>query len=113
MLEPLLGRLKRHGRIEDRLAVLLRNDAPSRERAAVTDSIDVVDDGDRGVALAKEIPVKRVSDSAFHRTTRSDQRLSRHEPAEDPRPSIVRAETPEEIDVERLEIEPVEKAAEL
>ena len=56
--------------------------------------------------------MERVRDPPLHRAACGDQRLGCHEAAEDAWPAVVRAEATKEIEVERLEIEPLEEAVE-
>ena len=113
MLEPLLCRLERDRHVEDRLAVLLCNDAPGRERAPVADTIDMIDDGHRRIAFAQEVPVQRMCGAAFDRPACRNERLRGHEAAENSRAAIVGAESTKEIGIERLQVEPLEKAVEV
>lgn len=56
--------------------------------------------------------MERVRDPPVDRATRRDERLRRDEPPEDSGASVVRAEPAEEVDVEKLEIEPIQEAVE-
>ena len=55
-----LGDVERRRQVEDRAAVLDRDDAPGREAAAVADAVDVEDDRDARVAGPQEVRVQRV-----------------------------------------------------
>ena len=52
VLGPGLGHVERRREVEDRAAVLDRDDPPGREAAAVADAVDVEDDRDARVARA-------------------------------------------------------------
>ena len=52
-------------------------------------------------------------DAAFDRPARRDERLCSNEAAENSRAPIVGTESAKEIDIERLQIEALEKAAEV
>ena len=69
--------------MEDRLAVLDRDDAARGEAAAVADAVDLVDDRDARIAGPQEVGVQRVREPAFDGAARGHQRLSRHLAAED------------------------------
>jgi len=113
VLQPFLRRLERNRHVEDRLAVLLGNHTPRGERASVTNAVDVIDDGGRGIPLSQEVTVQRMGGPAFDGPARCDQRLRGNEATEDPRSAIVGTESAKEIDIERLEVEPFEKAVEV
>ena len=57
--------------------------------------------------------MQRMGDPPFHRPARGDQRLGGNEAAEDARSPVVRAEAPKEVEIEGLEVEPLEKTSEL
>ena len=113
MLEALFGRLERHRHVKNRLAVLLGDNPPRRERPPVADAVHVVDHGHRGIALAEEVAMQGVGNPPLHRPARCDQRLGRDEATEDARPAVVRAEAAKEIQIEGLEVEPPQEAVEL
>ncbi len=81
------------------------DDAPGGEAAAVADAVNLVDDGDCGVASAQEIGMERMGEALLHRAARRDQRLADHLPAEHALPADLRAQAPEQINLERLDVE--------
>jgi hypothetical protein len=113
MLQTFFRRLKRHRHVEDRLAVLLCHDSPGGERATVPDAVDVVEDGDRRVARAQEVPVKRVRDAPLDRAAGRDEGLCGDQASKDAGPAVTWAETAVEIDVEGLDVEAFEEAGEV
>src|SRR5262249_34308634 len=93
--------------------VLDGDDATRRERAAVTDPVDLVHDGDVGVARPEEVRVQRVHrPRRVGRAARRHQRLRRDLPSEDPLLRLGRAEPAEEVDLERLELEELQEFVE-
>lgn len=77
--------------------MLLGHDTPRGERAPVPNAVDMIDDGNRGIALTQEIPVQRMGNAALDRPARRDERLRSDQAAENPRPTVVRTESTEEI----------------
>ena len=75
-----LGRIE----IEDRSAVLDRDDAARGEAATVTDSVDLVEDRHQRVSRAEEVGVERVHGTIglIDRPRRGHQRLPRDLAAE-------------------------------
>ena len=106
VLEPVLGHLEVGGHEVDRVAVLARDDAPGRERPAVPQPLDVVDDRHRRVAGPQEVRVQRVHVAVLgHGADARDQGLGGHLAAEHPLAVGLRLATPEQVDVERLDVE--------
>ena len=60
MVEAFFVHVEAGLQVEDRLAVLDRHDATGRERLAVADAIDLVEDRRVRVARAQEVRVQRV-----------------------------------------------------
>jgi hypothetical protein len=54
-----------------------------------------------------------VCDTAFHRPARRDERLGSDQAAKYPRPTVVGTESAEEIAIEKLQVESLEKAGEV
>ncbi len=75
--------------VEDRLAVLDRDDTTGRERLAVADAIDLVEDRRVHVARAQEVRVEGVHEAGravvgmIDRPRRRDERLAGNLAAED------------------------------
>src|SRR3954468_6300042 len=106
MLDAGLGNLERHRAIEDRLAVLDRDDAAHRETRSVARALDVVDDRLGDIARAQEIRMQRMRAALrIARLLRGRQRLAEHLPAEYPMRADVAALAAEEIVFELLEAE--------
>jgi hypothetical protein len=113
MLKARLPRLKRRRHAEDRLAVLDRHHPPRRERLAVADALDVVNDRPAHVAAAQEIPVERVHlPLARHRLLRRRQRLSQHLTAEHRAPAEVLALPAKQRVLEPLETKEAQELGE-
>ncbi len=92
------------------MAVLDRDHAARDEALAVADAVDLVDDGDAGVAGAQEIGVQRMRLAVGLDGARGgDQRLPDDLTAENPLPTILRAATAEEVVLERLQVEDAEQ----
>ena len=106
VLEARLDLLERRGEVEDRRAVLDRDDPPRGERAAVARAVDVVGDGLARVARPQEVRVHRV-DVALrrHRLHRRGERLAEHLAAVDRAPAEVLALATEEVFLDPLERE--------
>ena len=93
-----------------RLAALDRHDAAGGEAAALADAVDLVEDRHRGVAAEQEVGVQRVRRPARrYGAARRHQRLRHHLPAEDPGPAHPRAHAPEQVLLQALQVEDVEK----
>ncbi len=106
VLEAVLVDVERRRHVEDRLAVLDGDDAPGGEAAAVADAVDVVDDRHLGVAELEEVGVHRMHPAVgVDGASCGHQRLGEHLAAVDPVTVAVEALTPEQVDLERLEVE--------
>jgi hypothetical protein len=99
-----------HG--EDRLAMLHGDHAAGSEASAVANAVHVVDDRHRGIAGAKEVSVKRMRQAAIHRAVCGHQCLADHLPAEHALPADLRAQAPEQILFEPLDVEDGEELVE-
>lgn len=95
--------------MEDRLTVLDGDHAAGAERATVSDSLDLVQDGDGGVAGAQEVGVERVRRAGFDRAVCRDQRLACHLAAEDPLAAFVGALTAKDVPLDRFEVQEVDE----
>src|SRR5690554_1330056 len=101
MFEPVFVDMKADARREDGLAFLHGDHAARRKAASVTDTIDLKDDGPLWIARPQKIRVQAMGIEARpDRPRGGDQRLRGDEPAEDPRPTIVRRLSTEEIAIE-------------
>src|SRR6202022_3066789 len=99
--------MKRDFYAEDRVSVLDCSDAPGGEALAVTNAIDLVDDGDRRVAAEQEIGVQGMGRPAGHidRAAGRDQRLPDHLSTEHPLPAHLGRAAAKQIELNRLEVE--------
>ena len=86
VVEPGLGIVEAGLQVEDRLAVLDRDDAPRGEAAAVADPIDLVEDRHQRVTRPEEVGVQRVHEpvAVVDRAGRGHQRLTGDLAAEHP-----------------------------
>lgn len=100
--------------MEDRFPVLDGGHPPGGEGSVVADPIDLVDDGNSGVAGAEEVGVQGVNrtvhpSAVFNRPAGRDQRLSGYLASEHPESLLVRAESPVEVDFQWFKVEEVEE----
>src|SRR5262249_25782548 len=106
VVEAPLGGLEAGGHVEDRLAVLDGGDPAGRERAAVPYPIDLVEHGDPGGAGPQEVAVQRVAQPGVgHRAGPGGQRLAGHLAAEEALAVLVGGHAPEDVDLDRFEVE--------
>ena len=110
MLETDLFDLEGDRHVENRTTVLDRDDASSRKASTVANSVDLVEDRNRWIAGPKEVPVKRVGRSVLDGATRSHERLGEHLPTKYALAVLLGTPSPEEVDLDRLEIKQVENA---
>ena len=102
--------VERRGHVEDRPAVLDRDDAPRHEAAPVANAIDVEDDRRLGVAGTQEVGVERVHGYLrVDRPAGGDERLREHLPTEHARPTLFEAHAAEQVHLEAFEVEHVDK----
>ena len=88
------------------MAVLARGDASRREAAAVTQTLDVIDDRNFRIARQQEVGVHRMRRPAgLDGAYRGDQRLADDLAAEHALPAALWRVAAEQIDVQFLEIE--------
>ena len=100
---------RRHG--PDGVAVLDADDAPRGERAAVADTIDLVDDRHLRIARPQEVAVQRMDLAVLrHRALRGDEGLADHLTAEHALPGRVGAATAEQVVLQRFQVEGLEKS---
>jgi len=95
--------------VEDRLAVLDRNDAARRERLAVTNPVDLVEDRIVWVARAQEVGVERVDESLLDGAPGRNERLRRDLAAEDAQSGPFEVPTSEDVHLDGLEVEESEE----
>jgi len=101
-----LFEMERGGQVEDGAAVLDGHHAAGRERAAVADAVDLVQDRDHRVAGAQEVGVQGVHLLAvLDRAPGGDQRLPGDLSAEHALALLVGAQAPEDVDLDGLEVE--------
>jgi hypothetical protein len=107
VLQALLGHLEAGRQVEDRLAVLDRDDPPRGERAAVAHPLDLVEDRHRRIAGAQEVGVQRVdvAGRVVDRPCRRHQRLAGHLAPEDALALLLWGDPSEEVHLDGLEIE--------
>jgi hypothetical protein len=110
MLQPVLVDLERRFQREDRLPVLDGDHPAGRERAAVADAVDLVDDRHGCVAGPHEIAMQGMNVAVgFDGALRGDQRLRDGLAPEDALPVRLRGATSKQIVLELLEVENGEK----
>ena len=107
---PVLGHLERGGETEDGPTALDGGDTSGGERQSVTDALHVIEDGDAGIAGAQEIGMQRMDPSlGLDSAGRGHQRLSGHLSAEHALAIGMGAAAPEDVELDLLEIEQVQK----
>ncbi len=107
VLEAVFRRLERGGEVEDLLAMLDRGDAARGEGAAVTGALHLVKHGGGDVPGTNEIGVQRVADAVRHRLVGGQKGLGDHQAAEDAGEAVVRADAPEQVHLDRFEVQDV------
>ena len=100
--------------VEDRAAVLDRDDPAGGEAASVADPVDVVENRDERVAGAQEVGVQRVHQPTgiVDRARRRDEGLTGNLAAEHALAVLVGGTTAEEVHLDRLEVEEVDQVVE-
>src|SRR5580704_7603865 len=105
MLETRLLHLERHRHMED-LPTVLNGDDPARAEAlAVAASVDLVQNGNLGVARHEKVRMKRMTETVFHRPGRGHQRLTQHLPAKNPLRTVFGTHPAEDVDFDSIEVE--------
>ena len=95
MVEAGLGLVEAGLQVEDRLAVLDRDDTSRGEAAAVADPVDLVEDRHERIARPEEVGVQRVHEPLrFDGAGRRHQRLAGDLAAEHPLALLVGGDTP-------------------
>jgi hypothetical protein len=109
--KPLLLHVEgdRHG--EDRMPVLDRPYAARREAPAVAQLLDLVDDGNSGIAGQDEIGMQRMRHAPLDGAASRDEGLADDLPAEDALPPHLRASASKQVDLEGLEIKDADEIA--
>ncbi len=107
VVETGLGIVEAGLQVEDRLAVLDRDDTSRGEAAAVADPVDLVHDRHERVARPEEVGVQRVDEPLrFDGACRRHQRLTGDLTAEHPLALLLRRRNAaEQVDLDRLEVE--------
>ena len=113
VLEARLVAVERRLHVEDRAAVLDRDDAARREALPVADAVDLVEDRDLRVTGAKEVRVQRVHPAVLDGATRGDERLGGDLAAEDPLALLVGLGAAEDVDLDLLEVEEADELVEV
>jgi hypothetical protein len=110
VVEAVLKLLEAGRHAEDHLAVLDGDDPPRGEGAAVAEALDLVQHRDPGVARPEEIAVQRVDVAAVvDRPGRGHEGLPRHLAAEDALAVLVGRHAPEDVHLDRLEVEQLDE----
>ena len=106
VVEALLVHVERRLQVEDGAAVLDGHDASGGERATVADAVDVVEDRHARIAGTQEVGVQRVHLAVgLDGAGGGHQRLAGHLPTEHPLGLDIGARAPEDVDLDRLEVE--------
>ena len=100
--------------VEDRLAVLDRDDAAGGEAAAVAQPVDVVEDRRFRVAGTKEVGVQRVHEAerVLDRSGGRDEGLAGDLTAEHALAVLLRRHASEQVDLDRFQVEQVDQIVE-
>src|SRR3954469_5139465 len=111
VLETGLGDVERHRHVEDRPAVLDRDDAPRAEAAPLAAAVDAVDDRHLGIATKQEVGVERMGMEGLHvhGPAGCDERLADHLAAEHALPADLRAAAAKQVVLKLFEVEDGEK----
>ena len=113
VVEAVLVAGERQRRVEDRPPVLDRRHAARRERAAVAEGLDGVEDRGRDVAGEDEVGVERVREAVVRDgPAGGDECLGENLPAEDARRPDGSVAATEDVDLDRFEVEQVEQVGE-
>src|SRR6187551_810117 len=112
VLESFLGNLKRRRHVEDRLAVLDRDDAAVAEALTVARELDLVDDRRVDVTTHEEVRVQRVDAASLDRVARGRQRLAEHLATEYSRAAEIAALAPKDPILDALELEQLQEIGE-
>src|SRR5689334_18005384 len=92
------------------MAVLARRDATCRKALAITDAVDVIDDGNFWIARQQEVGVHRVRRAAgIDGAYRRDKSLADHLAAKDPLPADLRGAAAEQVHLEWFEVKNFEQ----
>ena len=105
VLGPGLVLLERRLEMEDRAPALDRRDAARGEALAVARAIDLIEDGDPGIARAQEVGVEGVRRIPLDRASGGRERLAEHLPAEDALRAHLRAAAAKQVHLQLFEIE--------
>ena len=109
VLEALLEVVEGGREVEDGPPVLHGDDTPGGEGAAVADPVDLVEDGHGRVARPQEVRVQRVHPSVLDRAAGGHERLPGHLAAEHALALLVGLDTPEDVDLNGLEVQQVDE----
>jgi hypothetical protein len=97
--------------VEDGPAVLDRNHAPCRERTAVADAVDLVEDRCCWISRAQEVRMEGMDATRVNRPTRRDQRLCGHLASEDTQTSLVEILAAEDVHLDGFEVKQFDELA--
>jgi hypothetical protein len=107
---PLFRLVEGGGQIEDRAALLHGGDPARGERPPVADPLDLVHDRHPRPTRAQEVRVQRVHRPvALRGAAGGHQRLPGDLAAEDPLQGLLRAAPTEDVDLDLLQVEQVDK----
>ncbi len=100
--------------VEDRFAVLDRDDATRREAPTVADPVHLVQDRPLRIAGPQEVGVQRVdvATGLVDRSARRDERLTGDLAAEHANTILVGRSAPEDVDLDHFEVEQCDEVVE-
>ena len=111
VVETRFGIVEAGLQVEDRATVLDRDDSSGGEAATVAQAVDLVEDRYARVARSEEVRVQRMDVPAgfVDRAGRRDERLAGDLAPEHPLAVFVGLDAPEDVDLDRLEVEQVDQ----
>ncbi len=97
--------------VEDGPAVLDGDDTAGREGTAVADAVDLIEDGRRRVAWAQEVRVQGMDAAQLDRPPGGHEGLGGDLAAEDAKSRLVEVLAPEDVHLDRLEVQQFDELA--